>query len=495
MEDSERINSAPKTPQENVVPESISLALIRMQAKEYRAHFDRLGITLKDADFYMKAGLKADNIGSLELINRSFGLHLRVVDVSYSGQKKEYRDLAARNNAIAAILRWHLENVALPREAILLKSQILQKIVGLQERVDYILDEEKRKPGAYARKLIDDMRNLDLQLKDLSIKVSKETDSKRLDNYATILDYNEKFLSLFGFGEVKPKAKKVDAISFVKGRFSVDGEGRIGLTDSKGNIFNYTVVKPQEIIISATNSTNTGAVLVTDGITKGLMTQDVNGKWRTGGFDGKASIWDSYDVTFGYPIEIKKKFAPAALVVKEVPKPKKSPEDYHGVLQYGSAEWKEWAESAHRVSSPLFKGELMWGKDSNRNVNEDNLRNDAENLRKVLGKGLVILKIEGGDWCQACNRIKPFIEEAEKKYDGRIKFVQASVFFDADASVIPYLLEHDYGVKSFPTFLVFKDGKLQEKIEGVLGFGLDGTKDAVDLDKTRQLLRAKLDSL
>lgn len=487
METPRKIDSAPSKPQENFSPESINLALVEMQSKAYKERFDKLGIVLKSADFYAKAGLKTENVGSLGSVNSAFNLSIRVADISYSGTNEKYKITAAKNNALVAILRWHLENAAKPVEAPdksldKMRSQIQQKIGKFQERINDVFDTEKEKPGTYTVDFMEEMRKLNELFKDLAVKISKAADPKSLDNYATILDYNEKFLSLFGFGEVKPKAKKVEAVTFVKGRFYIDGEGRIGLTDSNGNNLNYTVVKPQEITISATNSASTGAVLVTDGITKGLMTQDINGKWRTGRFDDMASIWDSYDVTFGSPIEIKKKFVPKAPVVKEVPKPKKSPEDYHGVLQYGSAEWKEWAESAEKVSSLI----MLAGDESG--------FDEARELKKTLGTGLSIVKVDGGRWCQPCNRAKPFMGEAEKKYAGKIKFFNAGVFGEA-GSVIPFLFKKEYGVKGFPTFLVFKNGKLQEKIDDVRTFGLSGTQTAIDLDKTRALIKAKFDSL
>lgn len=485
MEAPKYLDSAPTKPQENFTPEVVNLVLNQMKTAAYKKRFDKLGITLKGEDFYIKAGLKTDNVGSLGSVNSSFGLSLRAVDISYSGVNEKYKITAAKNNALVAILRWHLENAAKPVEAPdksldKMRSQIQQKMGKFQERINDVFDTEKEKPGTYTVDFMEEMQKLNKLFKDLAAKVSKAADPKSLDNYATILDYNEKFLSLFGFGEVKPKVKKVEAVTFVKGRFYIDGEGRIGLTDSNGNNLNYTVVKPQEITISATNSASTGAVLVTDGITKGLMTQDINGKWRTGRFDDMASIWDSYDVTFGSPIEIKKKFVPKAPVVKEVSKPKKSPEEYHGVLQYGSAEWNEWAESAEKISNFI----LMAGDDSG--------NNEAKVLKKTLGGGLSVVRIEGGSWCEPCNRVKPFMGEAEKKYAGKIKFFSATV---VGGSSVPFLFQKEYGVTAFPAFLVFKNGKLIEKITNIRTFGLSGSQTAIDLDKTRALIKAKFDSL
>ena len=480
MEAPKHLDSAPTKPQENFAPEVVNLALNQMKTAAYKKRFDKLGITLKSEDFYTKAGLKTDNVGSLNSVNTAFGLSLRVADISYSGANEKYKITAAKNNALVAVLRWHLEHPEKSFDES--KAQIQQKIVKLQKRVDEVLNQEKKVPCSYTTDLVEAMKKVDLLLKDLSVKVAKETNSTRLNDYMTILDFNESLASLFGTNVLKPT---VEPVARIQGSYAVDGNGAIRLTDSKGNSFVYNVVKPPEIQLFAANTASACAVVVADGVSKGVLKQDASGKWRSGVFTGKASIWDSYDVVFGNKITIVKKqakVAPAVVAAKAPSAPKKSPEDFHGVLKYGSAEWKEWAEGAERVSTLI----MLAGDDSGSNEDKE--------LKKTLGAGLAIVKIEGGRWCQPCNRVKPFIGEVEKEYTGKIKFFDAAVFGGA-GSVIPFLFEKKYGVKSFTTFLVFKNGKLQEKIDDVRIFGLSGSQTAIDLDKTRAIVKKKLDSL
>lgn len=483
MEAPKHLDSAPKVPQENFAPESVALALNQMKTAAYKKRFDKLGITLKSEDFYMKAGLKTDNVGSLDSVNKAFGLSLRVADISYSGANEKYKITAAKNNALVAVLRWHLENPEKSFDES--KAQIQQKIVKLQKRVEEVLNQEKKVPGSYTVDLIEGIKKVDLLLKDLSVKVAKETDSTRLDNYITMLNFNESLVSLFGTNVPKPT---VEPVARMQGSYTIDANDVIHLSDSRGANFAYKVVKPPEIQLFASNTASACAVVVTDGVSKGVLKQDESGKWRSSVFTGVASIWDSYDVVFGNKITIVKKQAKVAPAA-----PKKSPEDFHGVLQYGSAEWKEWTEGAKKVSTLMDKSD---GKISCliELYGDDRVPTENRDLIKTLGDGLSIVKIEGGSWCQSCNRIKPFIEEVEKKYTGKIKFFTAYTS-GAAGDVIPYLLQKNYGVTAFPAFLVFKNGKLQEKIDNIRTFGLSGTQTAIDLDKTRAIIKKKLDSL
>ena len=62
-------------------------------------------------------------------------------------------------------------------------------------------------------------------------------------------------------------------------------------------------------------------------------------------------------------------------------------------------------------------------------------------------------------WCGPCLRIAPIIEELSEEYDGRVVFGKVDV--DQNPS-----LASKYGLKSVPTLLIFKDGKLISKIIG-----------------------------
>ena len=64
-------------------------------------------------------------------------------------------------------------------------------------------------------------------------------------------------------------------------------------------------------------------------------------------------------------------------------------------------------------------------------------------------------------WCGPCRIIAPTVEELVIEYKGRLKVVKVDVDQNQDIAV-------RYGVQSIPTLMVFKDGKMVERVLGAL---------------------------
>lgn len=62
-------------------------------------------------------------------------------------------------------------------------------------------------------------------------------------------------------------------------------------------------------------------------------------------------------------------------------------------------------------------------------------------------------------WCGPCRMVAPVMEELDKQYKGKIKFVKINIDENPVAS-------RQYGIISIPTMLVFKDGKAINKMVG-----------------------------
>ena len=65
-------------------------------------------------------------------------------------------------------------------------------------------------------------------------------------------------------------------------------------------------------------------------------------------------------------------------------------------------------------------------------------------------------------WCQPCLMTAPWVEELAQKYEGRFKVAKMNV----DENPVTAT---QYGVRSIPTLLLFKDGKLADTIVGAVG--------------------------
>ena len=65
------------------------------------------------------------------------------------------------------------------------------------------------------------------------------------------------------------------------------------------------------------------------------------------------------------------------------------------------------------------------------------------------------------EWCGPCKVIAPVVEELANDYEGKIKFGKVNV---DDHNMIA----SEYGVRSIPTLLVFKNGSVVNQIVGAV---------------------------
>ena len=64
-------------------------------------------------------------------------------------------------------------------------------------------------------------------------------------------------------------------------------------------------------------------------------------------------------------------------------------------------------------------------------------------------------------WCGPCLWVSPIVEELARDYAGRIAFGKLNVDHNPRVAM-------EYGIMSIPTLLVFKNGKLVDRIVGAM---------------------------
>ena len=86
---------------------------------------------------------------------------------------------------------------------------------------------------------------------------------------------------------------------------------------------------------------------------------------------------------------------------------------------------------------------------------------DQDFQQQVLQAKEPVLVDFGATWCAPCRAIAPAVAELATRYKGKLRVASLNVDDNTDTA-------QQYGVRSLPTLLFFKDGKVVQQIVGAV---------------------------
>ena len=89
---------------------------------------------------------------------------------------------------------------------------------------------------------------------------------------------------------------------------------------------------------------------------------------------------------------------------------------------------------------------------------------DAEFDKLVTEESLPVVIDFWATWCMPCKALAPAVDQVAQEYAGKVRFYKLNI---EESPATP----SKFGVRSIPTLLFFKDGRVMDQIVGLVPVG------------------------
>lgn len=86
---------------------------------------------------------------------------------------------------------------------------------------------------------------------------------------------------------------------------------------------------------------------------------------------------------------------------------------------------------------------------------------DGSNFKDIVSSEEPVLVDFWAQWCGPCRMVAPVLEELADQMDGQVKIAKLDIDSNQDLAV-------EYDVQSIPTFLLFQNGKVVDRMMGAM---------------------------